>query len=462
MTALDAMAGFAAGVRLRNVPERAREKLKLHVLDALGCAIGALDGDPMVAVRADADEFRGPPLCSMIGGGRTSPVEAAFVNGALIRYLDFNDSYLAPGETCHPSDNIGAVLAAAQYADAGGDELLAALAVTYQVHCRLSDAAPVRWRHFDHVTTGAYAAAAGASRALGLSPERTANAIAMAGVSLNALRATRTTLSHWKGLAAAFAASGATRAALLARRGVTGPAGVLDGRKGLMETISGPFRIDWDAQDLSAVEGTSIKRFNAEVHSQSAVEAVVALATEHDLQASSVRAIDVDTFDVSYNIIGGGDEGQKLEVGTKEEADHSLPYMVAVALIDRELLPRQYRAERIARDDVQQLIARVRVRPDAGMSRRFPVELPCRVRVTLDDGRVLERRQQDYSGYRTCPMTQDEVCAKFLGLAEPRVSRARCDEIVDCILGLESARCRDLAELLECVGMPAPVAGGTA
>ena len=138
----------------------------------------------------------------MIGGNKTAPDRAAFYNGALVRYLDYNDSYLAERETCHPSDNLAAVLAASEYIKGSGRNFLGALAVAYQVQCRLSEAAPVRSRGFDHTTQGAYAVAAGVSKALNLDAQPTAHAIAISGASFNALRVTRTgLLSNWKGLA---------------------------------------------------------------------------------------------------------------------------------------------------------------------------------------------------------------------------------------------------------------------
>src|SRR5256885_11302489 len=124
-------------------------------------------------------EFDGSGPCSLLGGGHAAPDRAAFYNSALVRYLDFNDSYLAKGETCHPSDNLGAVLAAAEYARASGRDFLAALALAYQLQCRLSDVAPARDAGFAHVTQGAYALAAGGARPRGLDPARTAHAIAI-------------------------------------------------------------------------------------------------------------------------------------------------------------------------------------------------------------------------------------------------------------------------------------------
>ena len=129
MTQVEKLAEFVAGVSYEDLPETAVRALKIRVLDALGCAIGALGGEPVRLVREQIEEFGANPLTTLIGGGKTAPDRAALYNGALVRYLDYNDSFLAPDETCHPSDNLGAVLAAAEYAGVTGRELLVALAV---------------------------------------------------------------------------------------------------------------------------------------------------------------------------------------------------------------------------------------------------------------------------------------------------------------------------------------------
>ncbi|MCI0632567.1 MAG: MmgE/PrpD family protein [Actinobacteria bacterium] len=263
------LAAFVAGTAYGDLSGKAREAVRVRLLDSLGCAFGALGADVPRMVREQVDDFGGAPRCALIGGGRTAPDLAALSNSALVRYLDFNDSYLAPMETCHPSDSIAPVLAAAEYISASGRDLMAAIAAAYQVQCRLSDLAPVRAKGFDHTTQGAYGVAAGVSRALGLDADRTANAVAIAGTALNALRVTRTgALSHWKGLAFPFTSYGATAAAFLAMRGIAGPPGVFEGTKGFMDAIAGPFEIDWSKESLEAITQTVLKRYNAEVHSQ--------------------------------------------------------------------------------------------------------------------------------------------------------------------------------------------------
>jgi 2-methylcitrate dehydratase len=261
MTVVEQLAEFAVRSDVASLSRSTLLQLKIRILDALGCALGAFDGDPVRRVREFITDFSSDGRCTLIGGGHNAPDRATLYNGTRVRYLDFNDSYLAPRETCHPSDNLSAVLAAAELAGADGATLLTALAVAYQVQCRLSDAAPVRDRGFDHTTHLAYSVAAGVSRALSLDALRAANAIAISGTALNALRVTRTgTLSHWKGIAAPFAASAATQATLLAQRGITGPAELFEGNKGFMQSIAGPFAIDWSREGLDRVERTIVER----------------------------------------------------------------------------------------------------------------------------------------------------------------------------------------------------------
>ena len=446
---VEQLARFVCRSRWEDISTQAREQLKLRVLDSLGVALGALHGEPVGMVREQVREFGGAPLATLIGAGRSAPDRAALYNGALVRYLDFNDSYLAPGETCHPSDNLAPVLAAAEYAHADGRTLLSALAVAYQVQNRLSEEAPVRAKGFDHTTQGAYAVAAGVARALGLNERRTASAIAIAGSSLNALRVTRTgELSHWKGLAYPATAFAATHAAFLAMRGVTGPREVFEGNKGFIEAISGPFEIDWSREDLESVRGTILKRYNAEIHSQSAIEALLELRAEHGLTAREVERMELDTFQVAFDIIGGGEEGDKHRVGSKEEADHSLPYLLAVALLDGQVLPEQYLPERIAADDVQALMRRVAVRPDGELSRRFPEQHSARVRLHLRDGRTLEREQHDYEGFHTRPMGWHGVAAKFDRLAGRHVERGLRAQIAAAVGRLDELQVNDLTRLL--------------
>jgi 2-methylcitrate dehydratase len=453
MTIAEQMAAFVVRADYAELSEAARYQLKVHILDSLGCAIGALGGEPIRLIRRQLDDFGGSPRCTLIGGGRTAPDRAAFYNSALVRYLDFNDSYLAPGETCHPSDNLGAVLAAAEYAGRSGRDLLTALAVAYQVQCRLSDVAPVRARGFDHTVQGAYALAASVSKALDLDVGRTAHAIGICGTAFNALRVTRTgALSNWKGLAYPNTAFGCTHATFLAMRGITGPLEVFEGNKGFMDAIAGHFTLDWSKEDLERVTRTILKKYNAEIHAQSALEGILELRQSAGFTGDEIDRVEVEIFDVAYNIIGGGEEGAKTVVRTKEEADHSLPYMIAVAILDGQVMPEQYRPERILRPDVQALLRKVSIRPADDLSRRFPAEMPCRLTVWLKDGRRLFIEKRDYEGFWTRPMRWETVVAKFDRLSADSADAHLRQEIIAAVGNLDGIQVADLTALLARVG----------
>jgi 2-methylcitrate dehydratase len=448
MTRVEQLATWSARMTYKDLSGEARQVLKIHLLDALGCAIGALAEPPIRMIRTQLEDFGGHPLATLIGGGKTAPDRAVFYNSALVRYLDYSDSYLAKNETCHPSDNLGAVLAASEYAQGSGKSLLTALAVAYQVQCRLSDVAPVRAKGFDHTTQGAYAVAAGVAKALNLSPEQTAHAIAMSGTANNALRVTRTgALSHWKGLAFPNTAFDATHAAFLAMRGITGPSEVFEGNKGLMDAITGPFELDWPREPLDILPRTNVKQYNAEFHSQSALEGMLELKARHQVRPEEIERIEIEIFDVAYHIIGGGEEGEKYTVRTKEEADHSLPYLIAVALLDGDVTPAQYTPECIAREDVQTLLRKVTVRPDDALSRRFPAEMPCRLRAVLSGNRILQLEKQEYTGFFTRPFTWEQVCAKFERLAVS-IERQLRQAIIEAVADLETIDVRDVTKLL--------------
>jgi 2-methylcitrate dehydratase len=455
MTVIQQIAAFVKKAGFSDLSPKAGEQIKLRILDSLGTAIGAVEGAPLKMIRAHVRDFSHQGRCTLIGGGSTSPDLAALYNSALVRYLDFNDSYPAKGETCHPSDNLGAVLAAGDYAQISGKELMLALAVAYQVHCRLSDAAPVRSKGFDHTTQGAYSVAAGVSKALNLDPDKAANAMAISATALNALRVTRTgQLSHWKGLAFPYTAFGATTAVFLAMRGITGPLEVIEGNKGFQETIAGPFHINWQEEDLERVNRTILKKFNAEVHSQPTLEGAIELAKIHRIDPETIEKVEIEIFDVAYHIIGGGEEGDKTVVHTKEQADHSLPYMTAVALLDGEVYPEQYRSERIRGEDVQTLLRKIVIRPSQRYSARFPDEMPSRLTIHLKDNRMLEIEKSDYEGFHSRPMNWETVGQKFEKLAKPFTEQDLRHSIIDIIKNLEHHTVKELTELLARVRIP--------
>jgi 2-methylcitrate dehydratase len=197
---------------------------------------------------------------------------------------------------------------------------------------------------------------------------------------------------------------------------------------------------------------TFLKRYNAEIHSQSALEALLELREEHVIDPGAVERIELDTFQVAYDIIGGGEEGGKKEIESKEQADHSLPYLLAVALLDGQVMPEQFAPERIVRPDVQELLRRVEVRPAADLTARFPAEHACRLRLQLAGGVTLSAEKSDYYGFLTRPMDWERARHKFELLAAGAVESELAVELAEAVGALEELETRDLTAILARAG----------
>lgn len=441
---------YAADASWSDLTPAIVDALKIRIVDSIGCAGGSFDAPPVRAVREYVDEFGGVGSATLIGGGRATPEQAAFYNGALVRYLDFNDAYVPQrGGGGHPSDNLPPVLAAAEYAKQSGRDLLVALAVSYHIQMRLADEGSNTRQRFDHTTIGAYSSTAGVARALGLDADTAANAIGIAGASQNALYVTRTGgISHWKGLAFPFTSSNAVRIALLAGRGVTGPLKVIEGTDGLIDSFTRPFYVDWSAEGLEGVTKTVLKRYNAQIHSQAPIEGVIQLVKQHDLAPESIDRIDVSIFQNAYDSVGGGRSGPKTDVRSKEAADHSLPYMLAAAALDREMMPRQYEPDRILREDVQNLLMKVTIRPDDSLTSRFPAEHACRIAIAMVDGSTVSIEKTDYEGFATRPMGWEQTAEKARELWRGNGDAAALDDAFEIVRELETTDVATLAAAL--------------
>ena len=438
MTTTAELAEFVQSTGYDDLDDDVVEEVKKRVLDSVGIGLGAVGEEPVEIVRETVLETSEGGACRVWGSNQTvSPPDAAMMNTALTRYLDFMDSFLAPGETPHPSDTIASAVACGEYTDASGEDLVAGIAIAYEIQGELAWNAPVRDRGWDHVTHTVIAAAAGASKLLGLDYEQTRNAIGIAGTAHNALRVTRTEgINMWKGIASANAARNAVYAAMLAKNGMEGPKNLFEGKKGWKQVVSGEFEVDLDP-GCGRLFDVMTKKYVAETYAQSAVEGVIELAEEHDIDPDEVTAIHLDTFAGAKLIIGGG-EGSRYEVETKAQADHSLPYMLAAALIDREMTNEAYEPERIRQDDVQGLLRAVTVEENPDLTERFEAgEMPAIIDIAMKDGESYRVEKADFEGHPNNPMSWEQVEAKFRTMAGNVYDEAHQDELVETVHELE-------------------------
>jgi len=449
MTQIEALAKYAARASFADLSTESRKQLPIHILDSLGCCIAALGAGPVQACREQVAEFGGTGPCALIGGGKANPVYAAFWHTALVRYVDFMDNFLAQTETCHTADNFGVPLTIADYAGGSGRDLMLGVALGYTVQSRFVDHANFMTRGFDHTTQLAFSHNAAAGRMLGLSERQIANAIAMAAVSDASFAVVRAKpLSQWKGLASAQSALGSMNTLFLARRGVEGPLRAIEGPNGIDNLLHMRMQIDWDKQGYEGVVESTIKKYNAMIHTQSAVHCMVELARQNKLDPGKVTSIEAEVFQLCYDFAGGGLYGVDRVIQTKEQADHSLPYLLAVALLDGDVMPAQFEPDRIIKPDVQGLLKKVSVRPNHEYTDQYPGKMPAKITVRLQDGTVIEHEVQDYPGLASHPFTWEDSVEKFDKLVAGRVDEGLCREIKDAVRSLENLQARDLTKLL--------------
>jgi 2-methylcitrate dehydratase len=444
-TLAEQMAGFAVRLKFEDLPAPVVHEVKRRVIDSVGCAFGAWNAEPCVIARRVASTLSAVRGATLLGTTHRAPPDwAAFANGCLVRYLDYNDTYLSK-EPAHPSDNIPAALAVAEAENADGRELILAIVLAYEVQCRLCDAASLRARGWDHVTYGAFSSALAAAQLMRLDAGRTRHAVGIAGVASAALRQSRVgELSHWKGCAFANAARHGVFAALLAREGMTGPAPIFEGEKGFEKLVSGlpmeGFKLPGAecglATDDFMILKTSIKFWPAEYHAQSAVQAALKLRAEIK-GVAEIDSVLIQSHDAAVDIIGS--EPAKWRPTSRETADHSLPYLVAVALADGEVTPKQFQPERIADPELLALVQRVKVERHRELSARYPEAVGNIVSVRLRDGRTLSERVDYPRGHARNPLTDTEIEAKFYTLAEPSLGRARAEAALRQVWQLDGA-----------------------
>jgi 2-methylcitrate dehydratase len=442
------LAEYSASLRYRDIGEAVVLEAKKRLLDSLGCAIGALGERPVKAVSRLATEGYPADAATVLGTRRkTTPDMATFVNGLMVRYFDFNDTYLSK-EPGHPSDNVSACLSVAEAERRSGRDVLLSIVLAYEIQCRLCDAATLRARGWDHVCYGLVSSALAAGRLMRLSTDGMAQAV---NISLNshiAMRQVRAgALSEWKGFSFANAARNAVFSATLAREGISGPSPIFEGEMGFFRQVSGPFELDtgrFGGRDKGFKLGETFIKFHpAEYHAQSAIWAALELRKEVGRDpVKRIESVLVETHEAGYTILGK--DREKWSPETRETADHSLPYVVAAALLDGRVGLGTYAPRRLRDPRTRELMGKIEVREDPSLTRVYPGRVANRVTLRLRDGRALAKMVDDPRGHPTNPMTKDEVEGKFRALAGRFLPDRQVGRIIELVWSMEAHNVSEL------------------
>ncbi|MDE1858099.1 MAG: MmgE/PrpD family protein [Thaumarchaeota archaeon] len=453
----DSLSEYVRSTEYGQLDGRTVAEAKRRIADSLGCAFGAFDERPVEVGRqvAEADYKEGASTVLGTSIRRTADI-AAFVNGTMIRELDFNDMYLSK-EPAHPSDNLAAILAVAEQEGSSGKEILLATTLAYEVQCRLADCANLMDKGWDHVAYGLVSSALGAGKLMGLTAEQLTQAVNIALGSHIALRQVRTgEPSYWRGASFANAAKNAIFSALLARKGMTGPSPIFEGSSGFFKQVSGPFEVD--PQSFGGRGGefrlkdTYLKNYPAEYHSQSAIAAALEVMRKiRDL--GDVESVEVRTQKVGFDHLAKHPE--MYAPSRKEIADRSFPFIIAMAFIEGRVDTLTYGSGNYLNPKVREFAARIAVKEDDALTAMYPEHIANRVSVKLKGGGSLSEQIDDPLGHPSNPMADGDVEAKFRGLVGTRLSQAQMKTVMDFVWTLEK---RDgvspLMEACEVAGDP--------
>ncbi len=436
------LSAYTCGLTYEELGTTVVEQVKRTLVDTMGCGIGGYDSEPAEIARSMADGVQGRLASRVLGtSAHTTPDLAAFANGVAVRYLDCNDSYFSPGGG-HPSDMIPAVLAVADPLQADGPTVITAVALAYEVFCRLSDEVVTSDLGWDQAIFSVIGAVCGAAKVLGLDQEQTGNAISLAISPHLPLGVTRTgELSMWKGCATASASRSAVFAAQLAGKGMSGPGEPFEGRRGLWEQATGrevlipgfPLGDMREGDDPFRITRTIFKAYPSQIHTQAPIG--LALQLREKVQAENISSVHIDTYKVAASTASS--EPEKWDPKTRETADHSIPWLVASALLDGPVTPASFGDERIASDAIRDIMSRMTLVEEADFTARYPGEYNCRITLTDSDGARHSVHTAWPRGHRSNPMTDAEVEAKFRNFAGVALSGDQCDRALETIWSLD-------------------------
>ena len=442
------LASYVLSVKPESLPSDVIHEVKRRILDSWACAIGAYDSKAAKILLKACSKIKGKYKAPLFGKGKeVFYEEAAFVNGALVRYLDFNDTYLSL-EPAHPSDNIAPLIACAQAYEKSPMDLILAIAIAYEVQCRLCDGASLRAKGIDHVTYGAFSIACGAAILMGLNEKELENALGIAGVCNIATRQTRVgEMSMWKACAFANAARQGLFAARLAKEGMTGPAPIFEGSRGFETLVSGPINLSLPSigESPKMILDTYIKPYPVEYHAQTAVDDAIQLYKE-GIKLDEIEKIIIYTHGASYQIIGS--EPEKWRPTSKETADHSLPYCTAIALRDGNVTDESFHKKNFSDSDMRRFLKKISVIEDVKYTSDYPRSFGNRLEVYLTNGQKKVKEVMHPYGHPKNPMSDEGIVKKWSSLAEPNLSQNVIKSTVDKVMNLDKGNDLDITPLI--------------
>jgi 2-methylcitrate dehydratase len=462
-TLIEQIGGYSANLRSEDIPAAVLDYAKRLFLDALACMYAGVDSAPVKLAYEVAAELGGKPQATLLNTGeKMNAQQAALINGVALRFPDFNDIYYGPAWAAHPSDSTAALLAIAEWQRKSGMELLLAMIATYEVQLRFSDLPAEKnlWhRGWQHTAPCAYASAAGVAKLLGLTAEQTAHAMALSGARTNTFSEIRRgKIAMDKAMSEPLAASASVYCAMLAKRGFTSCLTVLEGPYGLKHAVAGGI----DVSGLLPQPGdfrilrVAIKPYPVQGMTPAMVQAALELRAEHNLKAEDIQSLQL--FVPQEALTKPSWDAKKLAPDSKETADHSFHYCVAVALVAGKVTALQFEPEWLNNTTVHAVMSRISLIARDDLTNIYkqgacPAAMEIKTRSTSFYCEVLQPK-----GAAANPMNWAEVRNKFMSQAAPRLGEGQAAVVADRVQIIE--REQDMADFVRLLIPAGPVAAG--
>jgi 2-methylcitrate dehydratase len=434
------MARWAAQLQYEQLSERAVHEARCYLLDSLGCALGGFrQEDARIALEV-LQEIGGSGPATILGSGKkTDPVSAALANALMVRVMDYNDIYWQQ-DPSHPSDIIPAAIACGERARGTGKDLILGIVLGHEFEMRLCEAAfpGIRERGWHHATLTAFVSPMVASRMLGLSWDKMQHAIGISAsrhATLGAVTAGKLTMM--KNTVDPMATQSGVIAALLAEEGYTGPEHVIDGKEGLTHCFGPEWRLNVLVDGLGdswRIERCGMKAFPTEALTHAPISAVLDIVIENDLAPEQIAEVHIRSLARAADILA---DPSKYDPRSKETADHSLPYVIAAAIADRQVTPAQFEPDKIMDPQIRAQLNKVHVVADPEIEAVFPKLQRVIVTIKTTDGRELSKQLDFPKGDPRNPLTDKEVEEKFDALAAPVLTDRSRERLKQAVWGLE-------------------------
>ena len=427
---------WAEQLEFAHLSDAAVHEAKRYLLDSLGCALGGFGQHDVKIALEVLSEHAGQGPATVIGtGARMDPVSASLLNALMVRVMDYNDIYWKQ-DPSHPSDIIPAALACGERTGKSGRDLIVAIVLGHEFEMRLCEAAfpGIRERGWHHATLTAFVSPMVAGKMLDLDWEKMQHAIGISGSRMATLGAvTAGKLTMMKNTVDPMATQSGVLAALLAERGYSGPEHVIDGKEGLVQCMGPRWKLELLEEGLGEawrITQCGMKAFPTEALTHAPISCVLDLIKHNDLTPERIEEVHIRSLARAADILA---DASKYDPRSKETADHSLPYVIAAAIADRQVTPLQFTDEKIMDPTIRAQLNKVKVTADPEIEALFPELQRVIVKITTTDGQEFTQQIDYPKGDPRNPLTDREVEEKFDALAEPLLSADRRQRVKDTV-----------------------------